>query len=135
MGRTTEAEQMRRKHVFCVNGDPVFLDLIRELFQHAEFNVTTTNFVPNTFAQIAALQPDVLIIDLVLGREAGFDLLEHLAAEAITRDIPVIAVSTTYELLDCAQRNVARYGADRYITKPLDVEELLETVLSLTEEQ
>lgn len=131
MGETQEANQMDRKHVFCVNGDPVFLDFVRELFQHADFNVTTTNFVPNTFVQIAALQPDILIIDLVLGRQAGFDLLERLASEAITRDIPVIAVSTTPELLDCVRDDLARYGAERFIAKPFDIEEILDAVHQL----
>jgi DNA-binding response OmpR family regulator len=131
MREAGERDEMARKHVFCVNGAPVFLDFVRELFQDANYNVTTTNFVPHTFEQIAVLQPDVLIIDLVVGRNAGFDLLERLTANALTHDIPVIAVSTTPELLDRAQRNAARYGAARYIAKPFDVDDLLATVWSL----
>jgi DNA-binding response OmpR family regulator len=81
--KTSERDAMSRKHVFCVNGDPVFLDFVRELFQDANFNVTTTNFVPDTFDAIGALKPDLLIIDLVIGRSAGFELLENLAADAL----------------------------------------------------
>jgi DNA-binding response OmpR family regulator len=131
MHEADERAEMARKHVFCINGDPVFLDFVRELFQEANYNVTTTNFVPNTFTQIAGLQPDILIIDLLLGREAGFDLLERLAAEALTRDIPVIAVSTTPDLLERACSEAARYGTDQYLAKPFDVHELLAAVRSL----
>jgi hypothetical protein len=41
---------MARKHIFCVNSSPTFLDLLRELFQDERYNVTTTNFVPHTEA-------------------------------------------------------------------------------------
>ena len=55
--RTAETTQMARQHIFAVNGSPDFLDLLRELLQDERYNVTTTNFVPATFAQIDALQP------------------------------------------------------------------------------
>jgi hypothetical protein len=63
--------QEGRKHIFVINGAPEFLNLMRDLFQDERYNVTTTNFVPNSFAQIAALQPDALIIDVVVGQQAG----------------------------------------------------------------
>jgi DNA-binding NarL/FixJ family response regulator len=37
--------------------------------------------VPNSFAQIAVLQPDALIVDIVVGQRVGWDLLERLQAE------------------------------------------------------
>ena len=40
---------MERSHIFAVNGSPDFLDILRELFQQEQYNVTTTNFVPGTF--------------------------------------------------------------------------------------
>ena len=94
-----ETRQMTRRHVFVINGAPVFLDLMREILQDERYNVTTTNFVPNSFAQIAALQPDLLILDLVVFDQAGWDRLEHLAAAASTSAIPVIVVSTDPTLL------------------------------------
>lgn len=120
-----------RKHIFVVNGDPAFLELVRELLQLEEFNVTTTNFVPRTFAQIGALNPDLLVIDLVIGEQDGWELLERVKYEAVTRDIPVIVTSTDPHLLEIAQQNEGRYGHNRYITKPLDIDELLKTVEEL----
>ena len=66
-----ERSQERRKHVFAINASPPFLNIIRELFQEEGYNVTTTNFAPNSFAQIEALHPDALIIDIAIGQEAG----------------------------------------------------------------
>jgi DNA-binding response OmpR family regulator len=74
------------------------------------------------------LQPDLVIIDLVIGDSAGFDLLEELTYSVITNGIPIIAVSTTNHLLDYAVENAERYGSHRYRAKPLDINELLGTV-------
>src|SRR5690554_1063582 len=95
--------QEHRKHIFVVNGAPEFLNLMRDVFQEERYNVTTTNFVPRSFDQIAALQPDALIVDIVAGQQAGWDLLERLHAEAATTGIPVIVVSTNPQLLEKAR--------------------------------
>jgi CheY-like chemotaxis protein len=52
--------QMRRQHIFVVNGSAAFLDVVRELLQDEQYNVTTTNFVPLTFKQIETAQPSLL---------------------------------------------------------------------------
>jgi DNA-binding response OmpR family regulator len=119
---------MGRRHVFAVNGSPAFLDAVRQLLQEERYNVTTSNFVPRTFDQIAALEPDLLIVDLAYGIKAGWELLERLTLEAQTHDIPVIVVSTDPAYLREAQANHARYGGQRFIVKPFDVDELLKAV-------
>ena len=125
---STEQSQMERQHVFVVNGSPDFLDVIRELLQDEDYNVTTTNFVPKTFDQIAALEPALLIIDLAVGVTAGWELLERLGQTAATGDIPVIIVSTNAHSLDTVRDNPARYGGQRLLRKPFDLDELLTMV-------
>jgi CheY-like chemotaxis protein len=120
--------QQPRKHVFAINTSPEFLNIVRELFQEEGYNVTTTNFAPNSFQQIEALQPDALIIDIAIGQEAGWELLEQLGADADTAGIPVLVVSTDPRLLTRAQEQAARYGAHRYIEKPFDVDALLSSI-------
>jgi hypothetical protein len=68
--RGAERRQMVRKHGFVVNGSPAFLDVVRELLQDERCNVTTTNYVPHAFDQIASLAPDRLLVDLATGRPA-----------------------------------------------------------------
>ena len=126
-----EAAQRARKHVFVINGAPEFLNLMRELFQDEDYNVTTTNFVPNSFAQIAALQPDAIVLDIVLGDRDGWALLEQLHEEAATRGIPVLVVSTDPALLRRAEAQAARYGARTYLTKPFDLEAMLAAIAAL----
>lgn len=122
---------MGNKHVFVINGSLDVLEMIRELLQEERYNVTTTNFVPRTWDQIAALQPDLLMVDLVVGYRAGWDLLERLQLETLTRNIPVIVFSTDAKLLKRAEEQADRYGGQRFIVKPFDIEKLLAAINDL----
>lgn len=124
----TESTQMSRKHLFAVNGSAGFLDLIRMLFQDERINVTTTNYVEGTLAQIAVVQPDILLIDLVVRRHAGWALLEELKNEALTRGIPMIVTSNRQDLLDGAEAEREKYAGDKYFVKPFDLDEIMATV-------
>lgn len=126
-----EQAQMDRQHIFVVNGAVEFLDVLRELLQEERYNVTTTNFVPNTYDQIAALQPDLLMIDLAIGVRAGWDLLEQLAHETVTQDIPVIVFSTSQHILEEVQTDPSRFGAQRFLSKPVDLDAVLDAVNQL----
>lgn len=126
-----ERRQMERKHILAVNGAVDFLDLLRELLQDEQYNVTTTNFVPGTFQQIDALQPDLIIIDLVIGQRAGWDLLERLQQEAATRQIPVIVTSTDPKLLELAKEQQEKFGRKHFLAKPFELDDLLQAVHDL----
>ena len=122
---------MERKHVFVVNSAPEFLDLVRELLQDEHYNVTTTNFVPRTFDQIEALGPDLLLIDLKVGQRAGWDLLEEIQANAVTKGIPVVVTSTDPRLLERAEAEQSKYGGKVRLAKPFDLDDLLAAVRNL----
>lgn len=123
-----QLRQMRRKHIFAVNGASDFLNVVRDLLEDESYNVTTTNFVPRTFEQIAALEPSLLIIDLAIHGDAGWDMLERLRADVLTYGIPVIVVSTDASLLERVQADQPRYGGQRFLSKPFDIEVLLRAV-------
>jgi CheY-like chemotaxis protein len=127
----SEARHMASKHVFCVNGAPAFLDVLRLLFQDEHYNVTTTNFVPNTQEMIEALRPNLVLVDLEVGLRAGWELLEALTHSAITAGIPVVITSTDARLLDTAMADPERYGGQAHLVKPLDIDALVATVHEL----
>jgi len=127
-GARATPEQMQRQHIFVVNGSAAFLDVVRELLQDDRYNVTTTNFVPQTFKQIEISRPSLLIVDLIHGEMAGWDLLTELRHEAATRDIPVILVSTSERLLEKAETERVIWGGDRYFLKPFSFDALLQAI-------
>ena len=130
-GARATPEQMQRQHIFVVNGSADFLDVVRELLQDEHYNVTTTNFVPRTFKQVETAQPSLLIVDLIHGEMAGWDLLAELRREAATRNIPVILVSTSNQLLERAEAERVICGGDRSLLKPFSLDSLLQAIQEL----
>ena len=130
-GARATPEQMQRQHIFVVNGSADFLDVVRELLQDEHYNVTTTNFVPRTFKQVETAQPSLLIVDLIHGEMAGWDLLTELRREAATRNIPVILVSTSNQLLERAEAERVIWGGDRSLLKPFSLDSLLQAIQEL----
>lgn len=130
-GQQDERAQMEHPHVFVANNSPEILGFIREVLQDEQYLVTTTTFVPDTFEQIAALGPDVLVIDVAVGERAGWDLLERLREEAATSEIPGVVVSTDPRLLERAQAEAECLGGRAFLAKPFDLDAMLGTIQDL----
>ena len=70
--------------------------------------------------------PDLILLDLNLPDMHGVDVLTLLRADRRTKAIPVLVISA-----DATERQIEQLleqGADRYITKPFDLEEFLALV-------
>jgi PAS domain S-box-containing protein len=68
-------------------------------------------------------EPDLILLDLHLPDMPGWEVLAHLKATAETRDIPTVILSA-----DATARQIDRLlaaGAHTYLTKPLDVDRLI----------
>lgn len=124
-------DQVRRKHIVMVDSSRAFTEIIAELLIDERYGVTASDYVPEIFTQITLMGPDLIIIDLILTQKAGWELLERLELETLTRNIPVIVTSTNPELLERALANKERYGFDNYLVKPFDLDLLLEAIEEL----
>jgi CheY-like chemotaxis protein len=128
---SSQSRSQTGQHVFVIQSEAMFLDVVRELLSDERYHVTTTDFLPKTFDAIAAFQPDLLILDLMFGRRAGWELLVQLTDTVITRQIPVIVTSTDPGLLQQARDLEVRYGDRRFLIKPFDLDLLLNAVHEL----
>ena len=129
--RRATAEQMRRAHILVVNDSPAFLDLTRVLLQRQRYNVTTTNLVTRTHDMIAALGPEAIVVDLAVGEEAVWGLLDRLAAESQTARIPLVLTSIDPALLQRAQGVVHRAGGRFLLARPFHPADLADTIHAL----
>ena len=80
--------------------------------------------------EIAASQkPDIILLDINLPGMGGFEALQHLKENPVTRAIPVIAITANAMPKDVAQGIAA--GFTDYLTKPLEIPRLLALLDSL----
>lgn len=74
--------------------------------------------------QVPVIQPDVILLDELLGNEKGSDACKALKANPATSQIPVIMMSALLGI----EKKAAEAGADGFLRKPFGKEELSTTV-------
>jgi CheY-like chemotaxis protein len=79
--------------------------------------------------KVPAVNPDLILLDIMMPRMSGFEVCRRLKANAATRDIPILMVTALNELGDI-ERGV-ECGTDDFLTKPINKLELLTRVKSL----
>jgi two-component system, cell cycle response regulator DivK len=73
--------------------------------------------------------PTLLLVDIQMPGMTGYELLEHIRANAAWSDLPVVAV-TAHAMRGDADR-IMRAGFDGYISKPVDVASLIDDLNSI----
>jgi twitching motility two-component system response regulator PilH len=76
--------------------------------------------------KVAEEQPDVLLLDIVLPKRNGYEILRSIKRDGRTKDTPVVVVSSKNQESDRVWGK--RQGADEYLGKPFTAEQLLEAV-------
>jgi two-component system, response regulator PdtaR len=76
-----------------VDDDREFLGEQKELLALSGYEVTAVDTAAVAAERAAALQPDVILLDLKMEGKSGFDVLDLLRNRAETRDIPVVVMS------------------------------------------
>jgi len=66
---------------------------------------------------------DLIVLDMNLPRQTGHEVLRHVRAQPLLRNIPVIVLTSSSAPAD--QEAATWLGADLYIRKPSDLEELM----------
>ena len=79
--------------------------------------------------KVTVYQPDVIVLDVVLPGVSGFELCRELKAQTSTSKIPIVLCSTKGSDMDKFWG--MKQGADAYLAKPIDQEELVRTVKQL----
>ncbi|MBX3644674.1 MAG: response regulator [Rubrivivax sp.] len=79
--------------------------------------------------ELRASAPDLLILDLMLPRLNGFEVLKAAKADPVLKSIPVIVLTAKGQAQD--RRMVEEIGAEGFMTKPFSNQEVVERVREL----
>jgi two-component system, chemotaxis family, response regulator PixH len=105
------------------------MEVVTACLKQAGISVLTAKSGEEGLEKANSSQPDIIIVDVVLPGRSGFDLCRELKAEGKTSKIPVIISSTKGTEMDKFWG--MKQGADAYIPKPIDQDELIRTVKKL----
>jgi CheY-like chemotaxis protein len=123
-----------QKHILAVNDDPAILELFNELLTEEGYRVTLDVFARSTseiLADIRRLQPDLVIMDFIIGSEgSGWQLLQAVRMDRRTRDIPVIVCTGAVRQIRELSEHLSEMHVETLL-KPFDIDHLIEMVSGL----
>ncbi len=115
--------------ILIIDDDPAISDLVSINLEMAGYDVQQAMDGIKGQALAVQLQPDLIMLDLMLPNVDGFTVCQRLRRDERTSDIPVLMLTALGQVQDKIQGFDS--GADDYLTKPFDVEEMLARVRAL----
>jgi two-component system alkaline phosphatase synthesis response regulator PhoP/two-component system response regulator VicR len=115
-----------RKRILAVDDQRDIARLVQVLLERAGYEVTLAYDGVEGLAKVRELSPDLVILDVMMPGLTGFEVLRRLKEDPQTEPIPVIMLTARSEA-DDALEGYER-GAQWYLSKPIDPEELLNFV-------
>ena len=119
--------------ILIVDDQLGFLQLLKLNLQHAGYDVVTACDGAEAFQKVLSTRPDLILLDVVMPIVDGFRVLETLKTDPELRNIPVVMLTARDTIEDLARGH--HYGADVYMTKPFDRDDLLLTIRRLLEQR
>ncbi|MDP1547458.1 MAG: response regulator [Anaerolineales bacterium] len=111
-----------KSKILIIEDDPDVAEMLTAYFRTQEYEVFTVNWGEDGVRSAQQVSPDLVILDIRLPDIDGYEVATRLRGDRRTADIPIIFLT---EKRDRADRlHGLEIGADDYITKPFDVQEL-----------
>ena len=107
--------------ILIIEDDPVMLRGLKDNFEFEGYTVKTCSDGDAGLKTALALQPDLIVLDLMLPKINGYEICRFLREEKL--DMPIIML--TAKGLEADKILGLKIGADDYVTKPFSIKELL----------
>jgi len=108
--------------ILIIEDDLDVAEMLNAYFRVQGYDVFTVNWGEDGVRSCQTVHPDLVILDIRLPDIDGYEVARRLRADRRTADIPIIFLTEKRERADRLQG--LELGADDYITKPFDVQEL-----------
>jgi DNA-binding NarL/FixJ family response regulator len=112
--------------VLVVDDEPVLLGLVAGALAAAGHRVRTAADGHEALVAIGVARPDVLVLDVVMPVLDGWGVLEALAEDPSTVELPVVMMTALAREEDVIRAHLT--GAVEYLTKPFEIATLVTTV-------
>jgi DNA-binding response OmpR family regulator len=112
--------------VLVVEDDPDLGDAIVTFLKEEGLDAKLARDGDQAMRLLDQLHPSAMILDLMMPRRDGFSVLRELRADGRIGNLPVIVVTAIFGLSE--RLYATELGAADYVTKPFELDELLERV-------
>ena len=121
---------MSIQKVLVVDDSKTELMYLTGLLQKNGFSVKTAENAEDAFRKLAEEKPDLILMDVVMPGQNGFQLTRAITRDPLYADVPIIMCTSKNQETDRVWG--LRQGAKDYLTKPVEVSELLAKIKALS---
>ncbi len=108
--------------IFVIDDDKDLLTIVKSLLIKRGFNVSVYSDWELANHDIKKYEPQLILLDVFLPGVDGFEVCQKLKSNYATRHIPVLIFSAYPRVAETA---IYEYGANDFISKPFEVNELI----------
>lgn len=120
------------KYVLIIDDSPAEVRRFETILHAHGYTTRAIHSAESGIIEATSSQPDLILMDVVMGGMNGFQATRKIAQQPETKHIPVIIVTTKDQATDRVWAQ--RQGAKGYLTKPVNEQLLLDTIESLLNE-
>lgn len=111
------------KQILVVDDERHIVRLVEVNLERVGYDVISAYDGIEAIEKVKAQMPDMIILDVMMPRMDGFEVLKELRSDSETKDIPVIMLTAKAQDADIFKGWSS--GVDSYLTKPFNPRELL----------
>ena len=119
-------DTQKSKTILVVDDDPTQVKLLEGILTNNGFTMMTATEAADGLQMAMTQSPDLIILDVMMPIINGYNFCHLLKSQEIQKKIPVILVTSRDEKKDFDIGH--EMGADTYLTKPVNTEELLKAI-------
>lgn len=116
--------------VLIAEDEPNIVESLSFMLRRAGYDVASVLDGEAALAALRAHRIDLMILDLMLPRLSGFEVLKAVKADPALQSIPVLILTAKGQAQD--RRLAVEIGVDAFMTKPFSNQELMDEVRRLT---
>jgi twitching motility two-component system response regulator PilH len=114
---------MAIQKILVVDDSKTELMFMTDLLQKNGFSVKTAENAEDAFRRLAEEKPDLILMDVVMPGQNGFQLTRAITRDPLYADVPIIMCTSKNQETDRVWG--MRQGARDYVVKPVDADELV----------
>ncbi len=120
---------MANETILVVEDSPTYLRPITQLLQKNGYAIISAMDGEEALEKAIREHPDLIVLDIILPKKNGFQVCRQLKTSPDTQDIKIIMLTSKSQ--DSDRFWGLKQGADEYLTKPLDDDQLVTNVAEL----
>ena len=131
-GIPTDALESGKRKVLLVDDDIELVELMNKfLDEDGRFEVRIASNGFDAGMMVKEYRPDIIVLDVMLPDINGKEVCHRIRADATLEDVRILCISGMIEEDKIQELRLA--GADKFLHKPFDVEELIDEMCALLE--